>query len=254
MERPLNLMLFKCLQDMDNRNRMILKRRQLVNKILIKRKLELDLMIKLHQHALENLLTIYTNPVILFESMLNAIPPKTIWMKNRSSQFWPKTVMEFFSDADWIENFRMSKSTFLTLCTVLTEVLEPKPTILMPREPVSVQKQVAVGLYTLARSIKYREVGNLFAIEKGTVRKCVQKLVRAINTVMMPTYIKMPNEQEMPEIANYFEATSGIPGILGCCDIIHIPILAPFAIKHEYENTAGWTSLNFQAVVDNQSR
>lgn len=38
--------------------------------------------------------------------------PKRLWMKNRNQCWWEKNVKNHFEDEDWIETFRMKKSTF----------------------------------------------------------------------------------------------------------------------------------------------
>ncbi|KYQ53661.1 hypothetical protein ALC60_04168 [Trachymyrmex zeteki] len=68
----------------------------------------------------------------------------------------------------------MSKMSFffMTLCDLIKDELQPKVQILKAREPVSVEKQIAVALYKLASCSEYRVVGNTFGIHKSTVKKC----------------------------------------------------------------------------------
>ena len=40
-------------------------------------------------------------------------PSKVLWSKERSGVWWEETVLKTFADKDWIENFRMSHSTFI---------------------------------------------------------------------------------------------------------------------------------------------
>lgn len=246
------ILLFKFLQDISNRQKLIIKRRKLFNQVLLKKKMELERLIKLHQLQQINLLKKLNDPTILYESLFRVLSPKRLWMKVRTTTFWPAAVQNF-THTEWLEHFRISKSTFLKLCTLLNEQLKPKETILMPRTPISVEKQVAISLYTLGRFINFSQVGILFGVHKVTVRKCLHKFIHAVNQYMC-SYIQMPTEDEIPDITKAFEATTNLPGILGCCDITHIPLKPQSRSKHNYQNSKGWHSIILQAVVDNQGR
>jgi hypothetical protein len=65
-----------------------------------------------------------------------------------------------FDDDQWIENFRMKRETFASLCRDLEASLAPSDHAV--RDIVDVQKQVAITLYWLASSAEYRTIGNLF--------------------------------------------------------------------------------------------
>lgn len=140
------------------------------------------------------------------------------------------------------------------MCFLLQPALEPKPLLLKSREPLSVEKQVAVALYKMASCAEYRVVGNLFGIHKSTVKKCLYRIVNAINNLMMKDYLQMPNIYESSEIAMNFERISHILQIIGCIDGSHIPILAPSEGYRDFVNRKVWTSYNLQAVVDDKCR
>ncbi|XP_025157691.1 protein ALP1-like [Harpegnathos saltator] len=151
-----------------------------------------------------------------------------------------------------IESFQMRKETFNELWFLLQPALEPKPVMLKSREPLSVEKKVAVALYKLASCVEYRVVGNVFGIHKSTVKKCLYKVVNAINELMMKDYFQMPNT-EAAEIAMNFEKISHIPQIIGCIDGSHISILAPTEGYRDFVNRKGWPSYILQAVVDDKT-
>lgn len=193
--------------------------------------------------------------VNIFEMYFNTINiEKRIWMKTRSNHFWNDIVLCTYTDSDWIESFRMCKETFNDLCYLLQPALEPKPLLLISREPLSVEKQVAVALYKMASCAEYRVVGNVFGIHKSTVKKCLFRVVNAINDLMMRNYLHMPDLYEASEIAINFEKISCIPQIIGCIDGTHIPILAPSEGYRDFVNRKGWPSYILQAVVDDKCR
>ena len=41
---------------------------------------------------------------------------RTIWMKERSSDWYDNIVLGTFTHREWIENFRMTQETFLYVC------------------------------------------------------------------------------------------------------------------------------------------
>lgn len=188
------------------------------------------------------------------EIVADAIRYKRIWMKDRSEDHWNRIVLGRYSDADWLEDFRMSKGSFVQLCKQLFNELKPKPAFLQSRKPLSVEKQVAIALYKLASCAEYRVVGAVFGVHKSTVKKCLYKVVTAINKVIAPIVICMPTETEAKYIATQFEKKSHIPQIIGCIDGTHIPILAPEDGYRDYVNRKGWPSYNVQAIVNHNGR
>lgn len=86
--------------------------------------------------------------------------PRSIWSKYRTSCWWTDVVQKTFNDRDWINNFRVDRDTFYQICDMVRENLKPKPTKLKPREPISVEKRVAIALYKFASCAEYRVIGN----------------------------------------------------------------------------------------------
>jgi hypothetical protein len=91
---------------------------------------------------------------------------RAMWMKMRSTHFWNEIVLNHYTDEDYLESFRMKKSSFEILCSKLAPALKSHLTPV--REPISVEKKIAVSLYKLASCCEYRVVGNVFGIHKST--------------------------------------------------------------------------------------
>lgn len=79
---------------------------------------------------------------------------RSIWMKQRSGAWWEDIVQSniAFTDADWLSNFRMDRSTFLEVCRLVDDDLKPKPAFLQPRKPLS----------TIQHTLNRKHVQNLF--------------------------------------------------------------------------------------------
>lgn len=121
---------------------------------------------------------------------------KRMWTKKRSNDFWQR-IGEHFTLSEWLATFRMSKETFTMLCDIIRTVLEPNPLFLVSKQPLSIEKQVA--LYKLASCAEYRVVGDVISVRKLTVRKCLFRVTMAINNVMVKTKqnnIFIPSEDE----------------------------------------------------------
>lgn len=176
-----------------------------------------------------------------------------IWSKVRKTDWWFNVVLENFDNKDWIENFRMTKETFLKVCDLVRTDLKPKQNLLLPRIPLSVEKQVAIAIYKLASCGEYRVIGNTFGVHKSTVKKCFYRFVTSL-LKHHKKYIHMPNKQECDEICSGFEAKSKIPQIIGAIDGTHIPILPPSDGYRDFINRKCWASYVLQAVVDDELR
>jgi len=172
-------------------------------------------------------------------------------MKTRNKNWWKVTVPNNFLNEDWLECFRMKRTTFQFICDELQSELRPATPFLISRESLSVEQKVAVTLYYLASYCEYRVVANIFGIHKTSVWRCIHNTVDAINKILLPKFIKMPDINECAMISAAYEARTNIPQIIGAIDGTHIPILPPADGYKDYVNRKGWPSVVLQAVVDN---
>lgn len=178
---------------------------------------------------------------------------KSFWMKVRS-QVWWLYVLNFYDDEEWLENFRVPKDTFFYICDRLRPHLEPAEIDenLQPREPVLVEKKVALTLFFLSSCSEYRVIGNLFGVHKSTICKYIHQVVRLVNQILLPEEIRMPDLNECEEISQYHELKFGYARLIGAIDGSHIPILPPSEGYRDFVNRKGWTSVVLQAMVDHK--
>ena len=78
----------------------------------------------------------------------------------------------------FVKLFRMPLADFVWLADELREDLAQDP--LGHGQPLSVEAQVAVGLYRLAHSTSYITIGHVFSIAKETADKASGRFVNAI--------------------------------------------------------------------------
>ena len=177
---------------------------------------------------------------------------RMIWAKERSNTWWEQVVNSTFTEQDWLENFRMSRTTFLYLCDELRSGIEKQNTVM--RRAVSTEKRVAITLWFLATGADYRTIGHLFGVSKSTVCVVTKEVCVVIVERLLPDYIKMPTGTALKVVIEGFKNDLGFPQCAGAVDGTHIPILSPQECPADYYNRKGWHSILMQGVVDHQGR
>ena len=177
---------------------------------------------------------------------------RMIWAKERSTTWWEQVVNSTFTEQDWLENFRMSRTTFLYLCDELRSGIEKQNTVM--RRAVSTEKRVAITLWFLATGADYRTIGHLFGVSKSTVCVVTKEVCVVIVERLLPDYIKMPTGTALKVVVEGFKNDLGFPQCAGAVDGTHIPILSPQECPADYYNRKGWHSILMQGVVDHQGR
>ena len=177
---------------------------------------------------------------------------RVVWVKERSNYWWERIVNCTFTPSDWLENFRMSHSTFTYLCNELRHTIQKKDTVM--RKAIPVEQRVALTLWRLATTADYRTIGHLFGISKPAVCVIVKDVCSAIVKVLLPRYIKVPTGDSLKEVLHGFEHKWGFPQCAGAVDGTHIPIISPRNFPADYFNRKGWHSILMQGMVDHLYR
>lgn len=172
------------------------------------------------------------------------------WTRERSTDWYDRIVLQTFDNSQWIENFRMRRRTFEMLCNDLDDYLAPKEKIV--RQPLGVQKQVAITLYWLSSTTDYRTIGNLFGVGKSTVCESVHKVCSAINDNLLQRYVSFPSGEDLKTVIRGYKDRWGFPNCGGAIDGTHVPIIAPAEAHGDYLNRKGYYSLVMQAVCDHK--
>uniref|UniRef100_A0A1A8E0G7 DDE Tnp4 domain-containing protein n=1 Tax=Nothobranchius kadleci TaxID=1051664 RepID=A0A1A8E0G7_NOTKA len=165
---------------------------------------------------------------------------RSCWMRVRSKDWWERVVMKEFSDPEWKESFRMTRSSFHKLCGFMEGVLSPQDETV--RAPIPLEMRVAIVLYKLASCAEYRVVANQFGVHKSTVKKFVYAFCKGMVTSVVHHFIKVPTPEEALTIAHRFEQKFYIPQVFGCIDGTHIPIVPPSDRYQDFVNQKGWPS------------
>src|SRR5438876_3950240 len=99
--------------------------------------------------------------------LVNVIRKEREWYILPRSTHWVEVCLfssEFFSDAQFKESFRMSKTSFYTLHGLLHPFIEKKSTRF--REPVPSDHRLAIFLYHVTLSATFLMISNQFACGK----------------------------------------------------------------------------------------
>ncbi|KNZ49178.1 hypothetical protein VP01_5165g1 [Puccinia sorghi] len=109
------------------------------------------------------------------------------------------------------------------------------------REPLSVEAQVAMGLYRLSHGTTYVTIGHVFSIGKETADRASGRFVNAILKVFRKRTVLA---DQWMAIKDSFKRRHGIPQIVGAINGTHIPLAIP-----PHDDRKGWASIVFQCVV-----
>ncbi|OAV99257.1 hypothetical protein PTTG_00424 [Puccinia triticina 1-1 BBBD Race 1] len=132
----------------------------------------------------------------------------------------------------------------------LSDQLRPQDP-LQQGDPLSVEAQVAVGLYWISHGATYVNIGHVFNIGKETTDKALGRFVKAVLRVVIAHWPAFNKPKQWASIKDSFKRLNGIPNLVGAIDGTHIPLAVP---PHDewkgYINRKSWTSIVFECVVD----
>ena len=180
-------------------------------------------------------------------SVLSFSIPRSVWQRDRDTQWWEEIVKTKFTAQDWQTNFRMSHNTFLYLCNELRVEIAKTDTSM--RKSIPVEKRVAITLWFMSTNSDYRTIGHLFGVSKASVCKIRKEVCHAIVKLLLAKYIRIPSNSALSSVLSGF-ARKGFPQCGGAIDGTHIPIEAPQDCPADYHNRKGWHSVILQGVVD----
>lgn len=155
-----------------------------------------------------------------------------------------KQVLQKFTEKDWYLNFRMPRESFNRLCDHL------RPHVTNMRDPLPLEKRVAVTIYKLASNVEFHDVANLFGIGTSTACNIFWEVCEALS-ILRRVFVKRPKTiPEIQAIMTGFEKKTGFPMCAGALDGTHIPVIAPVNNPTDYYNRKGWYSVVLQGLVD----
>ena len=191
---------------------------------------------------------------LMCEYLRNQARERRFWIEpsRGKTQFWEETVSQWKDDTLWLENFRLSKESFLFICRKLNDTLKRKDTRF--RKSITVKKRLAICFWHLATGDDLRSLGWRFGIGKSTACQIVNEVCQAIADVLLPNVIKWPSGDDLKKVVEGFKTKWCFPQCAGAIDGTHVPIVAPKECPADYYNRKGFYSLVMQVVVDHRYR
>jgi len=115
---------------------------------------------------------------------------------------------------------------------------------------LTLEQKVLLSLNTLGSGSFQSSSKHVLHVSQSTVSKVLSQFVDAM-TAKASEYIYMPrNREEIYKTKSDFYQIAQFPGIIGCVDGSHIPIIAPQENEFVYINRKNFHSVNVQAVCD----
>uniref|UniRef100_A0A1X7UVG7 Transposase Helix-turn-helix domain-containing protein n=1 Tax=Amphimedon queenslandica TaxID=400682 RepID=A0A1X7UVG7_AMPQE len=91
---------------------------------------------------------------------------RSLWVKERQSNFCQYIVNRAFNNKDWYENFRMRNKTFMYLCKELHKEVHKNDTHL--RCAITVELRVAITIWFPSAGTLYRVLAHLFGVSRSS--------------------------------------------------------------------------------------
>ena len=179
----------------------------------------------------------------------NLIKKERDWYILPRSTHWVEVCLfssEFFSDGQFRESFRMSRTSFYTLHELLRPYIEKKATQF--REPIPSERRLAIFLYHISQGATFLVISNQFACGKSSVSGIVTDITEAILNHLTSRYIRFSTTEEAMRSIEFWRAKTGIPGVVACLDGTHIPIIRPSRSGTAYSNRKSFYSINVQGI------
>ncbi|CAL1300298.1 unnamed protein product, partial [Larinioides sclopetarius] len=155
-----------------------------------------------------------------------------------------------FSDEEFINNFRLSKTLAFQLIEEIKPFLEPKTT---RKDALSTEIKLLCALNFFAFGSYQKKVWNDLPIlmSRGIVSHSIREVSKAMSKNLLQKYVKFPDDQSAEKtLKEEFFKCCGLEGVLGTVDCTHVAIIAPSndGYQHEsnYVNIRGWHSINVQ--------
>ena len=129
-------------------------------------------------------------------------------------------MLQTFTEEDWVENFRLSRTTFHMLCEKVRPFLKRQNTQF--RQCICVEHRLAITLWTLATCSEYRTIGHLFGVARCTVCVIVHETCNVIVDLLLEEYIQFPRGADLARVVEGFKTNFNMIQYAGAIDNSHV--------------------------------
>ncbi|XP_062972102.1 uncharacterized protein LOC134392052 [Elgaria multicarinata webbii] len=170
------------------------------------------------------------------------------WVCPSSKDWWENLVLKVWNYERWIESFRMSRAMLFEIVAELTPALQRNQTAM--REPLSVAKRVAIGIWKLANPGFYKNAAEQFGVGRSTVGEVFVEVCLAMQLVLLRRTVYLGDYQK---VMDGFAAL-GFRGACGATDGTHIEIVCPIRQGNDFINRKNYYSMILQGTMDHTGR
>ncbi|XP_054083754.1 putative nuclease HARBI1 isoform X2 [Zeugodacus cucurbitae] len=173
-----------------------------------------------------------------------------IWKFDRGGIFWEHDVPTM-DDSRFKEKFRLDRRAFKKVCEKVKSIGKMDSNM---RRCISLEKRVAIALFSLGSAAEYRTVASLFGVGRSTVGEIVIDFCHEVcGTLSDCINAYPPHPQELRRIVEGFKLM-GFPQCFGAVDGCHIEVQPKKVEAIDYYNYKGWYSVILLASCDQRSK
>lgn len=177
----------------------------------------------------------------LASDLLGTVSPEPRILRDR------KNPLEFFSDHDFFEHFRMRKSSFTSLYDLIATDIEGFQLKSYSVQPI---QTLALGIAYMSSGSFFWLVADIIGVHKTTAMRAFNRVVAALNK-QRSEFIKFPASAELVLVKENFYRIASFPGVVSAIDCTHVRIIKPCTENYEiYRNRKNYFSVNVQAACD----
>ncbi|KAJ7317091.1 hypothetical protein JRQ81_003253, partial [Phrynocephalus forsythii] len=132
---------------------------------------------------------------------------KLWWCYPGRSRWFHDSVLQFWDDRQWIENFRMTRQTLFEVADSLQPYLMRRDTVMCSAIPV--EERVAIGVYFLASRSCYRMIANVFQKGTSTIASVVIEVCLAIEHTLLRKEVRVVDFNKVIQASTMTHMCSG---------------------------------------------
>ncbi|KAL4009681.1 hypothetical protein ACER0C_003533 [Sarotherodon galilaeus] len=104
---------------------------------------------------------------------------------------------------------------------------------------------ICIALHFFANGSFLYNIGDAEHVSKATVCQAVRNVTVSLKRLLY-SFVVFPGHRPTRFIKEGFHKIAGFPGVIGCVDGTHIPIIAPSVNEGDYVNRKSFHSINVQ--------
>ncbi|XP_065308870.1 putative nuclease HARBI1 [Dermacentor albipictus] len=152
--------------------------------------------------------------------------------------------MEVYREEEFAFRFRFTKASVLAIMSDL----QLKDNTDQRGAPFTPLLKLLITLRFYGTGAIQTVVGDLVHVSQQFVSRCVWEITQAICVRLFPKYVRLPTAAEAQGVMARFYEIGRFPGVTGCIDCTHIPIVSPGGENAEvFRNRKGFFSINVQS-------